>query len=47
MIREHQKSDECQGLSFEIMVAHYVSGMQAFEDIGTLSDQGPRAALRS
>ena len=46
MIREHQKSCEYQGLSFEIIVLHYGSGMQAFENRGTLSDEGPRAAIR-
>ena len=28
------------------MVARYVSGMQAFENIGTVRGEGPRAALR-
>ena len=46
MIREHQEPCEYQGLSVEIIVSHTVSGMQAFENIGTLSDEGPRAALR-
>ena len=35
-----------QGLSLEIIVARYVAGMQAFENIGTLSDGGPRTAPR-
>ena len=30
----------------EIIVAHYVSGMQDLENIGILSDEAPRAALR-
>ena len=46
MIREHQKPSEYQGLSFEIIAAHYVSGIQAFENIGTLSGEGLRAAQR-
>ena len=44
--RGNQKSCRYQGLSFEIIQAHYVSGVQAFENIGNLSDEGPRAALR-
>ena len=46
MIREHHKFCKYQGLSFEIIVAHYASGMQTFENIGTLRDEGPREALR-
>ena len=46
MIRGHQKSCEYQGLRFEITAEQYSSGMQAFRNIDTLSDEGPRAALR-
>ena len=46
MIQEHQKSCGYQGLSFDIIAAHFIPGMQTFENICTLSDEGPRADLR-
>ena len=45
--REHDKSCRYQWLSFEIIVARCVSGMQAFENIGTLSDQEQPYAVHS
>ena len=46
MIRAHHLSCGYQGYSFDIKVARYISGMQAFEKIGTLRGDRPRAALR-
>ena len=46
MFREDQKTFKYKGLSFEITVAHYASGTLAFENIGNLSDEGLREALR-